>query len=164
MAREPSIRLLPSLVDRLIDREPRVTSEAPSTQSQSMRELKESLRRDLEWLLNARRTPIEAPDSAQELRRSVFYFGLPDYTAYSLKTENDKRRLARIMETTIGIFEPRLTAISVNVLENAGPLRVLRFHIEAMVRMQPAPLRVFFDARLELSTNNYRIEGDTRAR
>ena len=164
MPRETSVQLLPSLVDRLIDHEPKAPSEAPATRSQSLREMKESLRRDLEWLLNSRRTPIEPPSSATEVRRSVFWYGLPDYTAYPLKAETDRRRLARLIETTIASFEPRLTSVTVTMQEGGAVRRVLRFHIEGMMRLDPAPERVFFDAKLELSTSNYRIEGETRAR
>jgi predicted component of type VI protein secretion system len=42
-----------SVLDRLLDDEPGVTHEPVPTRSQSLRMLKSSLRRDIEWLLNA---------------------------------------------------------------------------------------------------------------
>ena len=58
MARwEPEQTVTQSVLDRLIDREPASRSEAALTRAQSVRQLKVSLRRDLEWLLNSRRTP-----------------------------------------------------------------------------------------------------------
>ena len=41
-----------SLLDRLVDLEPRSNSEMPPTWSESVRQLKNSLRHDLEWVLN----------------------------------------------------------------------------------------------------------------
>jgi type VI secretion system protein ImpF len=155
---------LPSLLDRLIDRDPRVKAEAPATQIQSLRQLKESLRRDLEFLLNTRRTPEEAPISAPDLRRSVYNFGLPDFSNYSFKTGDDRRRMAQLLETAISSFEPRLGGVTVVVQEFSPLVRVLSFHIEGFLRIDPAPERVFFDAKLELANSQYRIEGESGAR
>jgi type VI secretion system protein ImpF len=163
MRRERTASNLPSLIDRLIDREPKVRTEAPSAHTQTLRQLHEALRRDLEWLLNSRRTPFEAPPSAPELRRSVYSFGLPDFTNYTARTDDDRRRLAQMLEQAISHFEPRLTGVIVTVRERAAVSRVLHFHIEALLKVDPAPERVYFDARLELSTSEYHIEGQARA-
>lgn len=152
---------MPSLLDRLTDRDPKVRAEAPVAQTQNLRQLQDSLRRDLEWLLNTRRTPTEPPPSSTELRRSVYSFGLPDFTSYTMRTATDRHRLARMMELTIANFEPRLANVIVTVHDPTTASRVLHFHIEALLRVDPAPERVFFDARLELSSSQYRIEGET---
>src|ERR1022692_61546 len=55
-----------SVLDRLIDKDPKVSMEVPLTRAQSLRELKIAIKRDLEWLLNTRRTIDPAPDSAHE--------------------------------------------------------------------------------------------------
>jgi type VI secretion system protein ImpF len=161
MRRGSSEPVLPSLLDRLTDREPKVRSEAPAAQTQNLRQLQDSLRRDLEWLLNTRRTPEEPPPSSTELRRSVYSFGLPDFTNYAMRTAEDRHRLARMMEQAIANYEPRLTNVIVTVQDQSHTSRVLHFHIEALLRVDPAPERVFFDARLELSSSQYRIEGET---
>ena len=58
MARwEPEQTVTQSVLERLIDREPERSSEAAPTRAQSVRLLRASVRRDLEWLLNTRRTP-----------------------------------------------------------------------------------------------------------
>ena len=44
-----------SVLDRLIDLEPNNRMENPLSRSQSVRLLKNAVRRDLEWLLNSRR-------------------------------------------------------------------------------------------------------------
>jgi len=46
--------LIPSVLDRLLDDDPASAREAPKARTQVLRELKQSVRRDLEWLLNSR--------------------------------------------------------------------------------------------------------------
>ena len=61
MARwEPEQTVTQSVLERLIDREPGTDSDSAQTRAQSVRQLKAALRRDLEWLLNTRRTPDPA--------------------------------------------------------------------------------------------------------
>jgi type VI secretion system protein ImpF len=48
------IRVTQSVLDRLIDLEPRLSSEPPKSNATSLADLKQSVRRDLEWLLNTR--------------------------------------------------------------------------------------------------------------
>ena len=69
----------PSVLDRLIDLEPKLREDPAVGRAQSIRELKASLQRDLEWLLNTRRVAGELPDSAEELIHSLYYYGLPEF-------------------------------------------------------------------------------------
>ena len=64
------------LLDRLLDDEPKSKSEAPMTRSVSLARLKIAVRRDLEALLNTRRTPDIIPEGSVEILRSVYYYGL----------------------------------------------------------------------------------------
>ena len=165
MATKPTQRvILPSLIDRLIDKEPENRKEAQDSRAQSLRELKDSVRRDLEWLLNSRRCPVEPPQSSKELWRSVFCYGLPDITGVALSTGEDRSKLARMVENVVTIFEPRLLNVVVSMKPVANDSHVLRFQIEALLRTEPAPARVFFDTTLELSKGQYEVAGEARAR
>lgn len=166
MAKKPSQQraILPSLIDRLIDREPGNRKEAQDARNQSLKELKDSVRRDLEWLLNSRRCPVEPAPSAKELWRSVYCFGLPDITGVALRSGEDRNRLARMVETVVATFEPRLQNVTVSMKPVALDSHVLRFQIEALLRTEPAPARVFFDTTLELTKGEYEVAGETRAR
>ena len=155
--------LQPSLIDRLIDLEPENRKEAPGSQSQSLRQLKDSVRRDLEWMLNTRRTPVEPSARAKELLRSSFCYGLPDLTGMALDTVQARGELARILETAIGAFEPRLRNVSAALQPQIAGSRELRFQIEALLVMEPAPARVYFDTTLELISGEYRVTGDLNA-
>lgn len=154
----------PSLIDRLIDREPENRREAQDSRNQSMKELKDSVRRDLEWLLNSRRCPVEPPVSAKELRRSVFWYGLPDTTGVSISSGEDRHRLARMVEAVVTAYEPRLLNVTVVMQPVTSDNHLLRFQIEALLRTEPAPARVFFDTTLELTKGEYAVAGEARGR
>src|SRR5665811_395392 len=114
MARwEPEQTVTQSVLDRLIDRDPASNSEGSLTRVQSVRQLKVSLRRDLEWLLNSRRTPDAVGSEFQELEQSLYNYGLPDVTSLSWDSARDRGRLARMIEQVLHTFEPRLTGIRV---------------------------------------------------
>jgi len=158
---DPDVAVTPALLDRLIDLEPSAAADQPASRSQSVRQLKSSLRRDLEWLLNTRRIPDEAPEAYRELHRSLYNFGLPDVTSMSLNSPRDRQRLLRLVEQTIALFEPRLAAVRVRAVDSAasGP-RVVRFQIEALLKMDPAPEQVLFDTLLQLNSGEYQVKGE----
>lgn len=166
MARKPADnQVTVSVFDRLMDDDPKVRAEAPPTRAQSMRELKASLRRDLEWLLNTRKPLDPPPDGATELPRSLYNYGLPDVTSMSISNNNDRDRLARIMETALTTFEPRLAGPKVKFVDGGdSKTHVLRFVIEGMLRIDPAPEYVTFDTVLELVSGGYDVKGEAGAR
>ncbi|MEK7407304.1 MAG: type VI secretion system baseplate subunit TssE [Acidobacteriota bacterium] len=153
----------PSLLDRLVDTEPGSEVEAPLTRAQSVRQLKASLKRDLEWLLNTRRT-IEEATGTSGLERSLHNYGLPDFTGLSLRSTRDQQRLLKIVEATVAAFEPRITGLRVAMQPVPENARLLRFLIEGMLRIDPAPERVSFDTVLELTSGQYQIRGEPSAR
>jgi type VI secretion system protein ImpF len=158
---DAGLEVTASVLDRLLDSDPEALADPPGNRSQSVRQLKAALRRDLEWLLNTRRNPNEVPESYQELFRSLYNYGLPDVTSMSLGSPRERQRLLRHIEQTIEIFEPRLSAVRVRALDNAaaGP-RILRFQIEALLRMDPAPEQILFDTVLQLNSGEYQVRGD----
>ena len=152
-----------SLLDRLIDDEPRNRAEAPDRRSQSLKELKDSVRRDIEALLNSRRSPAEPALSAKELWRSVYCYGLPDTTGMAMASPEDRHRMAQMVGSTITAFEPRLRNVSVTLEPGSPSSRILHFRIEALLHLEPSPARVYFDTTLELISGEYEVTGDARA-
>jgi type VI secretion system protein ImpF len=165
MARwEPEETVTQSVLERLIDHDPANGIDAPVTRAQSVRHLKASLRRDLEWLLNSRRTPEAAGAEFPGVERSVYNFGLPDVTSLSWDSSRDRARLVRVIEQTLEVFEPRLKHVKVLVMESApGARHVMRFQIEGMLDMDPAPEHISFDTTLQLSSGEYQVKGDLGA-
>lgn len=151
------------MLDRLIDLEPGRQAEAPMSRAQSLRRLKAAVKRDLEWLLNTRRTIQEAPPGAGELERSLYYYGLPDFTGLSLRSTRDQQKLLKMLESTIAQFEPRLANVRVTMEPVGENARLLRFIIEGLLRVDPAPERVSFDTVLELSSGRYQVMGESGA-
>lgn len=152
--------LRPSILDRLIDREPRVSSEAPAQQSQHLARIKDGVKRDLEWLLNSRQPPVEWPDDMRQLAQSVLTYGLPDFTTSTLASPKDQDQLRRIVEETIARFEPRLSAVQVTIVEGREFDRTLRFRIDAMLRVEPSPLPVSFDSVFQLNSRAFVVQGE----
>jgi type VI secretion system protein ImpF len=148
-----------SVLDRLIDRDPKNHSEIPLTRAQSLRELKLALKRDLEWLLNSRKTIDPSPDSARETVRSVYHYGFADISSKSVLSTRDHSDLMRDMETAIAIFEPRLKRAKVRMEKVEGSFRTLKFVIEGLLCMDPAPEPVRFDTVLELGKGEYEVKG-----
>ena len=124
MARgDADIAVTPALLDRLIDLDPSASSDPPATRNQSVRQLKISLRRDLEWLLNTRRIAEEAPEAYQQVCHSLYHYGLADVTSMALNSPRDKNRLLRMVESILTDFEPRLSGVRVSA-NNPNPIRV----------------------------------------
>jgi type VI secretion system protein ImpF len=161
---EPEETVTQSVLERLIDRDPENSVETAPTRAQSVRHLKASLRRDLEWLLNTRRTPEPATSEYQELERSIFNYGLPDVSALSWDSGRDRSRLARMIEEALVVFEPRISRVKVVPVESAsGNRHVLRFQIEGLLQMDPAPEMISFDTTLQLSSGEYQVRGEPGA-
>jgi type VI secretion system protein ImpF len=161
---EPDVTVEQSLLERLIDLEPKNEAEQPATRAQSVRQLKASLRRDLEWLLNTRRTPEAVGSEFQELERSLFNYGLPDLTTLNWESTHDRSYLARMIEALLATFEPRLKRVRVDPVGAISATQsVLRFQIEGLLDMDPAPERISFDTVLQLSSGEYQVKGDPSA-
>ena len=148
-----------SVLDRLIDRDPKTRSEAPLSRAQSLRELKSALKRDLEWLLNTRRTIEPAPEAARETTRSVYHYGFADISSKSLLSARDQSDLVRDMESAIATFEPRLKRARVRMEPVEGSYRTLKFVIEGLLCMDPTPEPVRFDTVLEMGKGEYEVKG-----
>ncbi len=161
---DSDLTVTPSLIDRLIDRDPRAESDPHTTRAQSIRQMKASLRRDLEWLLNTRRNPDAAGESLAEVSHSLFNYGLPDFSALSLNSPRDRGHLLVELEKTVAIFEPRLKEVRVTLVDAPGnAMRIVHFQIEGMLQMDPSPEQVSFDTTLQLSSGEYQIRGERSA-
>ena len=152
------IRITPSVLDRLIDYEPEVTREPLASRSKSLRQMKDSVKRDLEQLLNTRQSGDWLPSDLKELNTSLAAYGLPDFTSVSIKSPSEQHRLGRALEAAIQTFEPRLEDVNVTILPPGDLQRSLHFRIDARLRIEPAPEPVTFDAMLQLSSGQYLVK------
>ena len=159
MARiDNEIRITPSVLDRLLDFEPDVSSEAPKSRSKSLRDLKTSVRRDLEWLLNTRRYIEDIPENLEETNKSVAIYGLPDFTGASAKGGAEKKRLIKQIETALKLFEPRFLDLKVTIEPVDNFERALKFRIDARLDVEPAPEPISFDTVFQLGSSEFSIK------
>jgi type VI secretion system protein ImpF len=150
-----------SVFDRLIDEDPRNSKEVPLTRTRSVRILRDAVRRDLEFLLNTRRIAVPPDEALKELNKSVYVFGLPDFTGFSLATPNDRTRLIRMLQSAVKLFEPRIAKTRIVPLESEGAgSRTLRFRIEGLLLMDPEPEHVSFDTVLQLTSGQYEVKNE----
>ncbi len=150
--------LRPSVLDRLLDDEPQNQIESSEKRHQLLKEMRSSVRRDLENLFNTRYRVKEAPEELEELEDSLLNYGLPDLATVNLIDLDSKKRFVRFLENTIRHFEPRFKDVQVNVLENADITdRTLRFRIEATMYADPMPEIITFDSVMEPVTRTVSI-------
>jgi type VI secretion system protein ImpF len=155
--------LVPSVLDRLLDDDPSVSRETAKSRTQVLRELKQSVRRDLENLLNTRWRCQGWPDDLDQLDLSLMNYGIPDITGADLRSAAGRERFRQILERVIRHFEPRFLRVAVEVLENTEALdHAMRFRINALMYAEPAPEPVVFDSSLEPATGNVEVKGAGR--
>ena len=107
----PGARAL--LFDRLVDLHPDEDEGERPLRILDREQLKMSVRRELERLLNTRCSlPLHGLDEAE---RSVINYGIPDFSSLSAHNADDHALIASIIGKTISAFEPRLRQVRVEV-------------------------------------------------
>lgn len=154
-----------SILERLIDYEPEHRQETPMSHSLSLRLLKDAVRRDVERLLNTRRIADEPDEKFKELGRSVYTFGLPDLSRYSVASPSDHAKLLRHISATLKTFEPRLDQVKIipSGSEQDTHIQELRLRIEAVLLSDPAPEPISFDTIIELKSGACTVGGNLSA-
>lgn len=153
MARiRPELLITQSLVERLTQREP-----WPETRSASIALYRDSLKRDIEWLLNTRKPVIAELEDLPLTAASVLSYGLPDIHSFDNSGGKDSNALIRALEECIRIYEPRILHPRV-YLTRPDPLsRSLRFHLEGRVNYEDMEEEIKFDTVLELISGEYEV-------
>ncbi|MFO7179940.1 MAG: type VI secretion system baseplate subunit TssE [Pseudomonadota bacterium] len=157
----PKERLQPSLLDRLTDENPERLQESRERRVLSPQRLRESVRRDLTYLLNSTcLTSVQDLGDDALLEGSTVNYGLPDLTGHTASTIHVPT-LEKVLRRVIIDFEPRLikNSVRVRLLKDAdkyGP-NALVFGIEAELWAQPLPLRLFLRTDIDLETGDVMI-------
>ncbi|HAA72241.1 MAG TPA: type VI secretion system baseplate subunit TssE [Planctomycetaceae bacterium] len=155
--------LTPSILDRLIDEEPGNPRDPPKSRHQVLRELKQSVRRDLENLLNTRWRCVAWPPNLDQLDVSVVNYGIPDFSGASMSAANDRSQLCSMIERIIRQYDPRFKSVKVTLLENQDGIdRTMRFRIDALLHADPEPEPVVFDSQLEPTFASVEIKAPGR--
>jgi type VI secretion system protein ImpF len=144
----------PSLFDKLFDDLP-----VRATRWRlSLEQLKDSVARDLEALLNTRVVLDDEFDKSFPLAvRSVAGFGLSDFAGLSLANVHDRRRICSSIAAAIAAHEPRLRDVRVELELHRKTVNALYFSINAVLFVRPAQEPVAFDALLQPTSLQYSI-------
>lgn len=158
MRSERRSTLLPSIIDRL--GAPTGSGRA-ALEGVSALELKRSVARDLEWLLNTRVWTPWNLEALEEAGRSILNYGIPELSGFSWVSADDASTIKSLIENAIRTFEPRLLprSIRTEVLpgESVADFR-LRIRIEAILQVDPISEPVVFDTGMDLEGGGLRVE------
>ena len=156
----PNDRLQPSLLDRLTDSNPDSKTDTLEERVISFRRLRESVIRDLEWLLNTGRLEIlRELGSYPEVRKSVINYGVPDISGVSV-TSRGSESIARDIRQAILDFEPRILPatlkVGIAVDDHKMNENTMVLEIQGELWWQPLPERFYLKATLDLELGKFK--------
>ncbi|MFA5985309.1 MAG: type VI secretion system baseplate subunit TssE [Methylococcaceae bacterium] len=149
-------RLQPSLLDRLTDNAPEQRQESREQRVLSSKQLKQSVLRDLSWLLNT--TALEALEDLSNVpyaARSVLNYGVQALAGTHLSSA-EIPKIEKKLKLAISDFEPRIFANSLKVVlvlaEGQMNQKALSFKIEGDLWAQPLPIHLYIRSDIDLET------------
>jgi type VI secretion system protein ImpF len=152
---DPKNRLVPSLLDRLIDPD---ADTSALQRGYSVEQMLAAVRRDLEELLNSHQTNQDIPPQWDQLRHCLLTYGIPDLASVSLNGPSEKDKVAGLLEEVVARNEPRLRDVRVQVTSTAqDDPRNLTFSIDARLSVDPSP-DVAFVTVVDLMTGKTSIQ------
>lgn len=159
----PDRPLIPSVLDRLIDGEPGQRRETSPGRTQVLQQMKQSVGRDLQHLLNTRCRATGWPAGLRELARSLVAYGIPDCVGINTGSREQQEQLRQMIRDAVETFEPRLSGVRVTIADTDDPAdRTLRFRIDGMLRVDPDPEPVTYDSRLDATHGDFFVQGVRR--
>ena len=156
---------VPGLLDRLMDYGHGASGAARSSTvpRMSIEELKDSVARDLEALLNTRIAMPELPARQfPECRRSLVTYGLQDFAGLSLSSFDDRAHICACLEQAIARHEPRLRNVRASLELREDAVNCLNFSITALLVVHAAQEPVNFDAILQPASQHVTISRGRR--
>jgi len=150
----PNERLQPSLLDRLTDNSPKTETESREERVLSFRQLRKSVIRDLEWMLNTGHLETTQDLSEYpEVRRSVLNYGIPDI-AGATASSMDAYQLELALRQAILDFEPRILPhnLRIQIIRDDKEMSInsIILEIEGEVWGQPVPEHLYLKTVLDL--------------
>jgi type VI secretion system protein ImpF len=136
-----------------------LTAESAEQRSLSMRKLRESVLRDLSWLLSTISFDTGRElDAWPEVARSVLNYGLPSVAGLN-SGGLDPASAARRLQMAIETFEPRLTEVRVTpeFSTTRMDMHALAFRVEAQLWGQPTPQRLLLRTQIDVESADVKI-------
>ena len=146
----------PSLLDKLLGAGP--AARDGTTLRFSMEQVKDSVARDIEMLLNAHQSySVEELVGLPNVARSLLTLGLVDISSMSLASDNDRKRITEAIRDGLMTHDHRLTNVEVTVRPLPGSSSSLTFSIRARLMLRPNTEHVMFDAVLQPNSKRYEV-------
>lgn len=155
-------RLQPSLLDRLTDHEPDKKREVGEQRVVSSRQLRQSVLRDLSWLLNtsAMESLVDLSDNPQ-VAASVLNYGSPVLSGTSV-SGIDGKTIEQRLKRAIAIFEPRILpySLKIELIKDNEQMnsKAISFRIEGDLWAQPLPMHLYIRSDLDLETGEMSVK------
>lgn len=154
-------RLLPSLLDRLTDDQPHVRDEPRHVRAGNIASLRQSVLRDLEWLMNTvNLESVISFDAYPELRDTVLNFGMPGLSGSTINNA-DREAIRRLIKRAIEQFEPRILkdTLRITLIEDAqmSNPHAIAFQIEGELWGRPMPEALFLRTELDLELGDVKV-------
>jgi type VI secretion system protein ImpF len=159
-------RLQPSLLDRLTDDSPDAREEGRDKRVLNVSQLRQSVLRDVAWLLNT--VHLQANQDLSdwpEVASSTVNYGIPDLAGTSAVGKNTLE-LEKAVRQAVLNFEPRILGDTLKVTVRIEPEQMNRhamsFIIEGQLWAQPVPLSLYLKTELDLETGTVTVAESNR--
>jgi type VI secretion system protein ImpF len=156
---EKSLYMRASILDRLLAPDPGAAGESVQSPRISLGEMKNAVVRDLENLLNTRRHILSPPVECPQLNRSLYVYGVQDFTAENPGSSMARQQLRQDIERSVARFEPRLKNVRVHLETKRGNERRLHFRITGMLVVDPVSEPVTFDTYVDMNRGQCVVAG-----
>jgi type VI secretion system protein ImpF len=148
----------PNLFEQLFDDSPQQVGDQLLIRRLNIDELKTSVARDLEALLNTRSVVGKRVEKFELVRSSILNFGILDFVGLSSANPMDCDYICRQIASTVEQQDSRLKNVRVSLDIGAVEVNQLCFSIEALLKVYPAQELVSFDAFFEPSSQRYQVK------
>jgi len=157
----PLEKMLPCLLDRLTDDEPKKEQESRSKRVVSMKKYRQAVERDLTWLLNTHANAAQSGyDAYDEISASVLNYGVQNVagmTSSSLGVDDMRYHLSEALRR----FEPRIIpdTLSIEVTMDPGEMshRAVQFEIRGDLWAEPIHESLFIKTELDFETGKSKL-------
>ncbi len=124
----------------------------------NIQQLKDSVARDLEELLNTRNIPLEEIEDYPHVKKAVLNFGILDFVGLSTANPLHRDQICRAIQATIADQETRLSHVQVFMHIDSDHVGSLLLTIKGVLNIRPIQEPVVFDAVLNPATQQYSIK------
>ena len=148
-----------SLLDKLIDEAPENKTEKDFARRTNLNFIRQSIRVDLESLLNSKLYWQDIDIKAHpELASSSVNYGLPDFVCMNMVSEGGRSELVRTIEKVIKRYESRFRQVKATILENKEEMdRTMRLKIDVILMVDDYSEKMTFDTEIDSTQTLFKI-------